>query len=439
MTNYKKVIKFFLFFIIGFTSTIAVFSLNKNITNKFSENFKIKKSSDILSLRDFLQEKRNKTKKITMKIRNNDTLSLVLQRAGIGYTEIKNISKSIETVFNVDMLKPFKPQIKGDIINLEISQIPENERLHKDIIWTVKELLIIKSPLEKIITVKATDGFISKSEKGQAKIKYIYKTGMIKEEQSFIYSATKSGISYDVIDKFYDVLSFDVDFERDIYPEDSYKVFYEEKYTQDGEFIEVGPLLYAELNLHGKEIKLYRFKKDNGKTAFYDENGKGASKTLKKTPINGARISSNFGYRTHPILGFTKFHKGVDFAAPKGTPIPAAGDGIIERRGWNSGGYGNMILIRHNATYSTLYAHMSAFKLDVRKGSHVKQGDIIGFVGATGMATGPHLHYEIRKNGKSVNPIYVSLPSTNILSGDDLEKYNLEVSRIKELINLNKQ
>jgi len=433
MSNLKKTIQFLTAFVLGFAVLVLFLAKKNYLINdiKYKANqHSVRYNNHLL----YIQEKLNKTKTIKMKVRVGDTLTLVLQRAGIGFTEAKSIAKSLETVFNINSLRPFNPQSRGDIINLDLKKIPESERLHKDIIWSVNKMYIIRSPLEEIMTINTPSGFISKLEKKQEKIKYVYKLGKIKEEQSFIYSATKEGIPYDVIDRFYDVLSFDIDFERDIYPNDSYAVLYEEKYTPDNEFIEVGALLYAELHIHGKNLSLYRFTKDNGRTAFYDENGKGASKTLKKTPINGARISSTYGYRKHPILGFNKFHKGVDFAAPKGTPIPAAGDGIIEYRGWNNGGYGNMVRIRHNATYSTLYAHLSAFKLSAGIGTRVKQGDIIGFVGSTGMSTGPHLHYEIRKNGKSVNPIYVSLPSTDILEGKNLESFKIEVDNIKNII-----
>jgi murein DD-endopeptidase MepM/ murein hydrolase activator NlpD len=172
---------------------------------------------------------------------------------------------------------------------------------------------------------------------------------------------------------------------------------------------------------------LYYFKnkKDGG---HYDFNGKSVKKALMKTPINGARLSSSFGMRKHPIDGFTKMHRGTDFAAPKGTPIMASGDGVIVRARWCGGG-GNCIKIKHNSTYSTVYAHMSKFASGMKSGRRVKQGQVIGYVGSTGKSTGPHLHYEVIENGKKINSQKLKLPSGKILKGKNRKKF--EVERIK--------
>jgi len=189
--------------------------------------------------------------------------------------------------------------------------------------------------------------------------------------------------------------------------------------------------LFASLYLNSRhnEFKLFRYENEKGVVGYYDENGKGASKTLKKTPINGARISSKYGNRKHPILGYSKAHKGVDFAAPTGTPIPAAGSGKVVFRGWING-YGNYIKVKHNSAYSTAYAHMSRFKPDVKVGTYVKQGQIIGYVGSTGLSTGPHLHYEIIKDGVQVNPLLVKLPSIQNLGGTEIAKFESERDKI---------
>lgn len=372
-------------------------------------------------------------KTVRLKVRQGDTLSTVLQRAGIGYSEIREVSKSLKDIFDITTLKPFTKEQEGDVFSITLVEIPEASRVDKSVIATLKQMEIIRSPVEKVVSKKTDFGFASFVDKVAPAIKLVNKGGVIKEGQSFIYSANKLDTPYDVIAKFYDVLSFDVDFERDIHPGDSFEVMYEEKYAPNGDFLEVGDILYAELVSKGKKIALYRYKRPDGRTAYYDENGKGASKTLKKTPLNGARITSKYGIRKDPVLGYTKKHKGVDFAAPTGTPIPAAGDGIVEKRGWNNGGYGNMVKIRHNGTYSTLYAHMSQFKKGVVVGTRVKQGDIIGYVGSTGWSTGPHLHYEIIKNGVAVNPGTIKLPSTDNLSGEVLQAFLVEKSNIQNV------
>ena len=202
-----------------------------------------------------------------------------------------------------------------------------------------------------------------------------------------------------------------------------YEVFQDD----EGKTIETGKIIYANMTLRGQKNELYYFnkKKDEG---HYDKSGKSARKALMKTPINGARLSSAFGLRKHPILGFNKMHRGTDFAAPKGTPIMASGDGLIIRSRWCGGG-GNCVKIKHNSTYSTVYAHLSKFASGIKEGTRVKQGRIIGYVGSTGMSTGPHLHYEVIENGKKINSQKLNLPSGKKLSGKNRELF--EVHRIK--------
>ena len=196
---------------------------------------------------------------------------------------------------------------------------------------------------------------------------------------------------------------------------------------EKGEVKDTGKIIYASMFVNSREINLYNFKNDND-VGFYDINGKSVVKALMKTPINGARLSSSFGMRKHPILGFNKMHRGTDFAAPTGTPIMASGSGTVTRARWCGGG-GNCVKIRHNSTYQTIYAHMSKFAKGIKEGKKVKQGQIIGYVGSTGMSTGPHLHYEVVVNGKKVNSQKLKLPSGKILSGDD--RRDFEIERIK--------
>ena len=215
-----------------------------------------------------------------------------------------------------------------------------------------------------------------------------------------------------------------------------YEIFVDEK----GKHIESGNILFANLKLSGENNPLYYF--DNEKSAgHYDKNGKSIKKALMKTPINGARLSSPFGMRKHPIDGFNKMHKGTDFAAPKGTPIMASGDGVIKKAGWCGGG-GNCVVIKHNSTYQTIYAHMSKFAQGIRTGIRVKQGQTIGYVGSTGKSTGPHLHYEVIKNGKKINSQTLKLPSGKILKGEErkifeTKKIKLDVLKSEMIIGLN--
>ena len=203
--------------------------------------------------------------------------------------------------------------------------------------------------------------------------------------------------------QFAQIYGFQVDFQRDIRKNDSFQIVYEEYKNEKNKIVDYWKyILYANLIFQGKIFEFYYFNSEKDKiNDHFDENGQSIKKTLMKTPINGARLSSSYGMRKHPILGYNKMHQGTDFAAPMGTPIMASGDGQILKAGWCGGG-GNCVKIRHNSTYSTVYAHMSKFARGIKKGKRVKQGQIIGYVGSTGMSTGPHLHYEVIKNGKKI-------------------------------------
>jgi len=221
---------------------------------------------------------------------------------------------------------------------------------------------------------------------------------------------------------------FTIDFQRVYLERWLLSIIFEEFKNEDGSLIETGDIIYANLNTKETDHQLYKFEYEENKIDYFDENGKSVKKTLMKTPINGARLSSSFGKRKHPILGFTKMHTGTDFAAPKGTPIMASGDGIITKASWCGGG-GNCVKIKHNSTYQTVYAHMSKFGRGIKKGVRVKQGQIIGYVGSTGLSTGPHLHYEVIENGRKINSQKLKLPSGKILKGNLRKKF--EVNKIK--------
>ena len=240
-------------------------------------------------------------------------------------------------------------------------------------------------------------------------------------------AAVKSGVEPNIIVEFARVFGFEVDFQRDIRQGDWFEILYEKFEDENKKVRDTGKIIYASMYVNGEEINLYNFKYKNYEE-YYDIRGKSITKSLMKTPINGARLSSSFGMRKHPILGYNKMHRGTDFAAPSGTPIMASGSGTITRARWCGGG-GNCVKIKHNSTYETIYAHMKAFAKGVKEGRKVKQGQIIGYVGSTGMSTGPHLHYEVIVNGKKVNSQKLKLPSGKTLKGLEREKFELE--RIK--------
>ena len=240
-------------------------------------------------------------------------------------------------------------------------------------------------------------------------------------------SAVESGVEPNIIVEFARIFGFEVDFQRDIRKGDWFEILYEKFEDDNNKVRDTGKIIYASMYVNGEEINLYNFKYKNDEE-YYDIKGKSITKSLMKTPINGARLSSSYGMRKHPILGYNKMHRGTDFAAPSGTPIMASGSGTVTRARWCGGG-GNCVKIKHNSTYETVYAHMKSFAKGIKEGRKVKQGQIIGYVGSTGMSTGPHLHYEVIVNGKKVNSQRLKLPSGKILKGDGREMFELE--RIK--------
>ena len=354
------------------------------------------------------------TKTAEMRVRPGDSLAGMLGKFGIQYNEVEELSATLRPIMGArgglkagaDLVRiRYKPTENGSPARLE-------------------EVSIIRSPAYKIVAERRGERFEAGEFRSALTTHLARRSGTIAKGASLIETAQSKDVPYNIIDKFYETFSFDVDFERDIYPGDTWSVMYEKLYSEDGEYIGNGEMLYASLylNSRGKELRLYRYENERGVSGYFDENGKSASKSLKKTPINGARISSKYGMRRHPVLGFSRQHKGVDFAAPHGTPIPAGGSGTVTARGWDSG-YGNYVKIRHNGSYSTLYGHMSSFRKGIVAGARVAQGQIIGYVGSTGLSTGPHLHYEIHRDGTAVNPLAVRLPSTIQLPVGELARF----------------
>jgi len=284
-------------------------------------------------------------------------------------------------------------------------------------------------PITKSTTIEITkneeNNIISKKI-----ITKLYKKKTLSEnviKNNLYTSAIEAEINPDTIIEFARIFGFEIDFQRDIRKNDYFKIVYEKYFDENNVYIKSGSILYAHMTVNGREISLYKFGDDQS-FGYFDINGKSVEKALMKTPINGARLSSPFGKRKHPILGYNKLHTGTDFAAPSGTPIMASGSGTITRAKWCGGG-GNCIKIKHNSTYETIYAHMKNFAKGMKVGKKVRQGQVIGYVGSTGMSTGPHLHYEVLINGKKVNSQKLKLPSGKILK--DLERHKFEIHRIK--------
>ena len=354
---------------------------------------------------------------IEHKVSSGESLNIILEKYEIPKLEIKKIKKELSK--------------NKDLNNLKINQLIKftiDKGNQKKII----NFFFPISRTKKIQLVRnlKNDNFETKEIIKNLNKKIIFKEGKI--SQSLYRSAVKSNILPNIIVEFARIYGFQVDFQRDIRKNDSYQIIYEIFQDEDGKIFETGKIIFANLILSGQENSLYLFVDKKKNEEHYDLNGKSVRKALMKTPINGARLSSSFGMRKHPILGFNKMHKGTDFAAKEGTPIMASGDGKIIRARWCGGG-GNCVKIKHNSTYSTIYAHLSKFASGIKEGVRVKQGRIIGYVGSTGMSTGPHLHYEVIENGKKINSQKLKLPSGKILVGENRKLFEVEKIKIDVL------
>ena len=393
---------------IFFFAIIAFLLLIQSKNDK--KGIKIDNSEVIYEKNEFNEELVKKRLKqsaprLSIKVKSGDTLEKILKKSGFQNKEITEVIKETKKIFNP----------KNLIIGKEITIKYEN----KD----KKYINSIFIPLEfnkNFYLEKIDEKFIAEITSKKTQKRLVKKNGVITD--SLYLSGLRAGIDKKAINEMIAIFSFSVDFQRDIWRNDNFEIFYEEEFIKyDKSNKNLGKILYASLELQSLgSLKLFRFDSDNGKIEYFDENGKSAKKLLMKTPVDGARLSSGFGMRKHPILGYNVKHRGVDFAAPKGTPIYAAGDGIIEKKGWN-GAYGKYIRIRHANNFKTAYAHLSKF--NKTPGGRVKQRQIIGYVVSTGRSTGPHLHFEILKNNTRINPQKLKLPSGRKLKGKELQRF----------------
>ncbi len=341
----------------------------------------------------------------------NESINGILKNYQVSDKEIKLLSNKIKAKLNNHTLKI------GQKISFTIDM--KNSKISKLIfpVSKTRKLLFSRS-LE-------TNDFISEDIVTNLKKRIIYKEGRI--VQSLYKSAIEKKIPPNIIVEFARIYGFQIDFQRDIRKNDTYQIIYEVFEDDEKKLFNTGNIIFADLNLSNQSNAFYYFN-DNGNDGHFDINGKSVKKALMKTPINGARLSSPYGMRKHPIDGYNKMHRGTDFAAPEGTPIMASGDGIVIKASWCGGG-GNCVKIKHNSAYTTVYAHMSKFAANIKKGKRVKQGQTIGFVGSTGKSTGPHLHYEVIHNGKRINSQTLKLPSGKVLK--DKSRKMFEVSKLK--------
>tara|TARA_A100000164_G_C21876831_1_gene758074 strand:- start:164 stop:1456 length:1293 start_codon:yes stop_codon:yes gene_type:complete len=357
-------------------------------------------------------------------ISKGETLSYILKKYSVNNEELELVKKSLINKYKINSLKI------NDILQFTIDRSSQKIVELSYPVSKTKKIYLLRNEDQNIFNEKVVTTQLTK--------KIIYDENIIMN--SLYKSASDVGIPDSIIVEFARIYGFEIDFQRDIRKRDSFQIMYEIFKDSDEEIIEKGNILFANLNVQGIDYPLYFFNKKKLE-GHYDESGKSIIKTLMKTPINGARLSSPFGMRKHPIDGFNKMHKGTDFAAPMGTPIMASGDGVVVKAGWCGGG-GNCVKIKHNSVYQTIYAHMSKFANRIKSGVRVKQGQIIGYVGSTGKSTGPHLHYEVIENGKKINSQTLKLPSGKVLKGNDRKlfetvKIKLDVLKSEKIIGLN--
>tara|TARA_B100001248_G_C27378788_1_gene455802 strand:+ start:205 stop:1551 length:1347 start_codon:yes stop_codon:yes gene_type:complete len=383
----------------------------RNLQDK--NNFEtLTSSNEFSNLTNYFISKLNSPyEEIKYSIKNNDSVEKILKQFKVRDSDIKDISVQLKQ-------KKLTNIYTGRKLNLILKKLENGSN-------TVVSILYPINNTSSIEVRKYKNSFIV-----QENILKLYKKEVVVKNfitNNLYSSATNAEIEPNIIVEFARIFGFEVDFQRDIRKGDWFEIYYEKFEDDNGKVRDTGKIIYASMYVNGEEINLYKFNYKN-EEEYYDIKGKSITKSLMKTPINGARLSSSYGMRKHPILGYNKMHRGTDFAAPSGTPIMASGSGTVTRARWCGGG-GNCVKIKHNSTYETIYAHMKAFAKGIKEGRKVKQGQIIGYVGSTGLSTGPHLHYEVIVNGKKVNSQKLKLPSGKVLKGKEREEF--ELKRIK--------
>ena len=408
----KKYLFYSFLLLLFFTIYVLILNQIKNYAELKQNNFNtFLKSNEFNNIKNYIFKNLNSPyQEFTYSVQNNDTIDKVLRKFDVDVNDVKKITAEIAN-----------KKLSNIFINTEIKIITKEDQ-------GINKLVSFFYPIDEITSVEVKrnkDEFVVNKNILKLEKQEVVLSNSIKN--NLYSSAVEVGVEPNIIVEFANIFGFEVDFQRDIQVGDKFEIYYERLLDEDGVVRNTGKIFYASMFVNNKEISLYNFKYNN-ETGFYDVDGKSVIKTLMKTPINGARLSSSFGFRRHPILGFNKLHQGTDFAAKTGTPIMASGSGVVVMA-QKYKGYGNYVKIRHNSTYETAYAHMSKYGRGIRKGVRVNQGQIIGYVGSTGLSTGPHLHYEVIENGKRVNSQRLKLPTGKTLDNEARNKF--EVERIK--------
>jgi murein DD-endopeptidase MepM/ murein hydrolase activator NlpD len=401
---------------------LIIFIFISKSFDQYSENGESKDQeleNNLITVKDFLFNQFNSgATKVELKARNGDSIQRILYDQKISSTEVNNVLSALRREYNVGTLRNdqkvylvVKREKNGNFVSRLTVNIDNITTVHvflnKDNVYETKRVTKILTKKNHLVETTIDRG--------------IYRT------------AKQSGIENSVVAQFARLYGFEVDFQRDLKKNDKIKIFYERYLDDDGVSQRTGNIIYSEISNVEKNIILYRYEYPNGAIAYFTPEGKSIEKSLMRTPINGAKLSSRYGFRIHPIIGYNQMHQGTDFAAPIGTPVMASGAGTVEYSGWK-GGYGKFISIRHSPVYQTNYAHLQDYAKGMRRGTKVQQGQVIGYLGSTGSSTGPHLHYEVVVNGRKENSQTLKLPSAAPLEGNNKNFFEIQKRNIDNLI-----
>ena len=401
---------------------LIIFIFISKSFDQYNENGESKDQeleNNLITVKDFLFNHFNSgATKVELKARNGDSIQRILYEQKISPTEVNNVLNALRREYNIGALRNdqkvyliVKRERNGNFVSRLTVNIDNITTVHvflnKDNVYETKRVTKILTKKNHLVETTIDRG--------------IYRT------------AKQSGIENSIVAQFARLYGFEVDFQRDLKKNDKIKIFYERYLDDDGVSQRTGNIIYSEISNDKKNITLYRYEYPNGSIAYFTPDGKSIEKSLMRTPINGAKLSSRYGFRIHPILGYNQMHQGTDFAAPVGTPVMASGAGTVEYSGWK-GGYGKFISIRHSPVYQTNYAHLQDYAKGIRRGTRVQQGQVIGYLGSTGSSTGPHLHYEVIVNGKKENSQTLKLPSAAPLEGNNKNFFEIQKRNIDNLI-----
>ena len=401
---------------------LVIFIFISKYFDQYSENGESKDQeleNNLITVKDFLFNQFNSgVTKVELKVRNGDSIQRILYDQKISPSDINNVINALRREYNIGTLRNdqkvyliIKREKNGNFVSRLTVNIDNITSVHvflnKDNVYETKRVTKILTKKNHLVETTIDRG--------------IYRT------------AKQSGIENSIVAQFARLYGFEVDFQRDLKKNDKIKIFYERYLDDDGVSQRTGNIIYSEITNVERNIILYRYEYPNGSIAYFTPEGKSIEKSLMRTPINGAKLSSRYGFRIHPILGYNQMHQGTDFAAPIGTPVMASGAGTVEYSGWK-GGYGKFISIRHSAVYQTNYAHLQDYAKGIRRGTKVQQGQVIGYLGSTGSSTGPHLHYEVIVNGKKENSQTLKLPSAAPLEGNNKNFFEIQKRNIDNLI-----